>query len=87
MKRAYIPLGADQQGRYETGQWLPRRVDPDFVETYPTGPAPLEAAHGCYEPPEDAFTPADKLLTGYARGIVSALLVGAIVAFVLLVTQ
>ena len=50
MKRAYIPLGADQQGRYETGQWLPRRVDPDSVDTKP---APMEAAHGCYEPPED----------------------------------
>lgn len=44
----------------------------------------IEAAHGCYEPPAE---PADKMLSGYARGIVSALLVGAIVAFVLLVTS
>lgn len=51
--RSYIPAGAHQQGRLPTQTWLPRRVEPDFVDTYPTGPAPLEAAHGCYEPPDD----------------------------------
>ena len=46
MKRAYIPHGCHQQGRLQTGQWLPRRVEPgDFADTYPTGPAPLDGAH------------------------------------------
>lgn len=53
MKRCYIPLGADQQGRLRTGIWLPRRVittrhevDADgFPLTYATEPAPLDGAH------------------------------------------
>jgi len=46
VKRAYIPHGCDQQQRLQTGVWLPRRVEPgDFVDTYPTGPAPLDGAH------------------------------------------
>lgn len=46
MKRSYIPHGCDQQRRLQAGVWHPRRVEPgDFVDTYPTGPAPLDGAH------------------------------------------
>ena len=53
VKRAYIPRGCHQQGRLQTGQWLPRRVittrhevDADgFPLTYATEPAPLDGAH------------------------------------------
>ncbi len=87
MKRFYIPHGADQQGRRATGVWTrPARTfdDGHFL------PLSLpEAAHAATEeqgeePPQER---ADKLLSGYARGIVSALLVGAIVALVLVVTR
>ena len=56
---SYIPHGADQQGRRATGVWTtedigrawrsPHRTGADFVDTYPTGPAPLEAAHAASE--------------------------------------
>lgn len=49
-----------------------------------TEPQQPEAASGCYEPPAE---PVDKMLSGYLRGIVSALLVGAVVALVLVVTR
>jgi len=44
---AYIPHGADQQGRRITGIWTaPHRTHRgDFADTYPTGPAPLDGAH------------------------------------------
>ena len=56
---SYIPQGCDQQGRRATGVWTtedigrawrsPHRTGSDFVDTYPTGPAPLEAAHAASE--------------------------------------
>ena len=62
MKKVYIAQGLDQQGRRATGVWTtedlgrawrsPHRTGADFVDTYPTGPAPLEA-HGCWEPEDD----------------------------------
>jgi hypothetical protein len=61
-KRSYIPQGCDQQGRRATGVWThedigrawrsPHRTQ-DFVDTYPTGPAPLEAAHAASEWDDD----------------------------------
>ncbi len=95
---SYIPHGADQQGRRITGVWTTEDVGrsvwrrsgqpviqyEDIPSTIPTKPATFDAAHGCWETPAE---PVDRMLSGYARGIVSALIVGAIVAFVLVVTR
>ncbi len=60
--------------------WPPRRCCTG--ESCKQGRAECETPEACMLPER-----ADHLLEGYARGIVSALLVGAIVAFVLVVTR
>jgi hypothetical protein len=91
--KTYIPQGCDQQGRRATGVWThedlgrawrsPHRTGADFVDTYPTGPAPLEAAHAASE--IDEAQPVDKMLGGYRREwLTLALVFGAVAAALLL---
>jgi hypothetical protein len=96
-KRIYIAQGLDQQGRRATGVWSsddigrsawrsPHRTGADFVDTYPTGPAPLEAAHAASELDEAPET-VDAMKRRYVDLFVSVALVALCVVVVVLLAS
>ena len=76
-----MPFGLDQQGRHRT------RQRPDFCDTYPTGPAPLDGAHAATDVGADDDTPRPPLTPGEALflcaiGLLSAMFVIGLAGYV-----